>query len=187
LTFPALTEVDDEAFLSAEPNQEVAYARFPCTHGDGRWPQCSSPPSREGPPPPYAVRREEVIVDAPQSGGADDQRFRKRDRLLKREDFLRVQQNGRKFTTPRMTVLCVPSPTGKARVGLTVSKKVGCSPVRARVRRVLREIYRQNRGWWPETADIVVIARAAAADAPYSDLEADLERWSLWARKGRQC
>ena len=61
--------------------------------------------------------------------------------------------------------------TATNRVGVTVSKKLGCAVVRNRVRRRLREIYRTNEyrlapGW-----DIVIVARVKSVYARYDELE----------------
>lgn len=109
-----------------------------------------------------------------------DARYRKSERLLKRPDFLRVQGKGQRFRTPRMVILWLPSAVGRTRLGLTVSTKVGGAVVRNRVKRRLREIYRQNRANWPEGMDIVIIARKAAADAEYAALAQDVATWIAW-------
>ncbi len=57
-----------------------------------------------------------------------------------------------------------------SRVGITVSKKLGKAHVRNRVRRRLREIYRLNEALFQPGWDIVVVARAKAVDAPFSQL-----------------
>jgi ribonuclease P protein component len=59
-----------------------------------------------------------------------------------------------------------------SRCGLVVSRRVGKAVVRNRVRRRLREILRQLQikpGW-----DIVLIARASAATAGYTDIEKEV-------------
>lgn len=109
-----------------------------------------------------------------------DARYRKSERLLKRPDFLRVQGEGQRFRTSRLVILWMPSAVGRTRLGLTVSTKVGGAVVRNRVKRRLREIYRQNRAQWPESMDIVIIARKAAADAEYTVLAQDLSAWLEW-------
>ena len=56
------------------------------------------------------------------------------------------------------------------RVGLTVSKKLGCAVVRNRVRRRLREVYRLNECRFAPGWDIVVVARSRCITADFEKL-----------------
>lgn len=56
------------------------------------------------------------------------------------------------------------------RVGLTVSKKLGCAVVRNRVRRRLREIYRLNEDRFRPGWDIVVVARSRCINVRFDRL-----------------
>ena len=58
------------------------------------------------------------------------------------------------------------------RVGVTVSKKLGCAVVRNRVRRRLREVYRLNEAKFCPGWDIVVVARSRCVNADFSKLTA---------------
>ena len=58
------------------------------------------------------------------------------------------------------------------RVGITVSKKLGCAVIRNRVRRRLREVYRLHEEQFQPGWDIVVVARSRAVKASFSDLTA---------------
>ena len=60
--------------------------------------------------------------------------------------------------------------SGANRVGVTVSKKLGCAVVRNRVRRRLREVYRLNEALFAPGWDIVVVARSRCVAADFSKL-----------------
>jgi len=60
--------------------------------------------------------------------------------------------------------------SGANRVGVTVSKKLGCAVVRNRVRRRLREVYRLNEALFAPGWDIVVVARSRCIHADFDKL-----------------
>lgn len=63
-----------------------------------------------------------------------------------------------------------------ARVGITVSRKVGSAVIRNRVKRWLREFVRLHPHWLPTSYDVVIIARKTAGQLrSYHDVVADLE------------
>jgi ribonuclease P protein component len=64
----------------------------------------------------------------------------------------------------------------KCRLGLTVSRKVGGAVVRNRVKRRVREWFRERRGSLGSGLDWVVIARAPAADLAREAAEDELTR-----------
>jgi ribonuclease P protein component len=68
------------------------------------------------------------------------------------------------------SVHALPNTVGRPRLGLSVSKKVGIAVKRNAVRRKLREIFRSASPHLPGGVDVVVSARAAAADADFKDL-----------------
>ena len=65
-----------------------------------------------------------------------------------------------------------PNRSTTNRVGVTVSKKLGCAVVRNRVRRRLREVYRLNEAKFAPGWDIVVVARSRCVKADFSKLTA---------------
>ena len=63
-----------------------------------------------------------------------------------------------------------------ARAGLVVSKAVGNSVVRSRVKRRLRHLLRARVDGWPPAATVVVRALPAASGASSALLARDLDR-----------
>ena len=58
----------------------------------------------------------------------------------------------------------------RRRLGVTVSKRVGNSVIRNRVKRRIREWFRHSREELPDGSDIVVIARRAARNLSGSEV-----------------
>lgn len=86
-----------------------------------------------------------------------------------------MQDRGAKVSLGPLLGLALPNNRGWTRVGFTVSTKVGNSVVRNRIRRRLREIFRKRRGELPVGIDLVLVARASAADADFDELSRAFE------------
>ena len=73
--------------------------------------------------------------------------------------------NHKKSLANRLLVMYIyPNGLDTNRIGISVSKKVGNSVVRHRIKRLIRESYRLNRHNIKEGFDIVIIARNSAAN-----------------------
>lgn len=102
-------------------------------------------------------------------------------RLTRREDYQRLYEKGRKFIHPLAVFFVLPATTAQARIGLTVSRRIGNACVRNRVKRRLREVWRGRLGGLAP-ADIVMVARAGLASAEYSGFEEAVTRFLRWLR-----
>jgi len=110
--------------------------------------------------------------------------FPKSARLLRRSDFLEARKAGSSLADGPLAASFRPreaAPTrpgiagGMARVGLTVSSKVGGAVARNRIKRRLREAVRLELSALP-AVDLVLVARAGAAAASVEDFRRWLRR-----------
>ncbi len=103
-------------------------------------------------------------------------------RLKRRAEFQRVSR-GRRAQAETFTLQANPRaeqkapPTDGARVGFTVTKKVGDAVERNRIRRRLKEALRSAGAVAPTPGhDYVLMARREALTRPFAELIADIER-----------
>lgn len=101
------------------------------------------------------------------------EKFPKTDRLLKRDLFRRVYEEGRKIQARHFTAFVLPNSGGQPRIGITATRKMGNSVERNRARRLVREAFRKNKWLVPHGVDIVINVKQSLARAGYRDLEGD--------------
>ena len=106
--------------------------------------------------------------------------FPKEARIRKRREYLEVMGQGRKFVTHRLVFFCTAWDSRDARLGVTVSRRVGNAVVRNRVKRRIREIFRRRRTLLPEGLRLVVVARKTSATSDNVALEDDFVRVERW-------
>jgi ribonuclease P protein component len=96
--------------------------------------------------------------------------------VRKRADYLAIQNEGRRLTGTHYLLFARPAggDARPARFGLTVSRKVGGSVQRNKVKRWLRESYRRMKDDFPPGVEIVVVARPSAAGAGYGPTAREL-------------
>jgi ribonuclease P protein component len=84
-------------------------------------------------------------------------------RLRRRREFLAVQERGSRLCPGVLLVLRGADVVDRARIGITVSSKVANAVGRNRVKRWVREAFREIQAELP-AVDLVVIARTGALD-----------------------
>lgn len=90
--------------------------------------------------------------------------FTKADRILKRSEFLRLSNFGKKFQSQHFVAIFSPGLFQRTRLGVTVVRKVGNAAIRNRIKRLAREYFRLNRHMITGCWDINIIAKTTAAE-----------------------
>jgi ribonuclease P protein component len=99
-----------------------------------------------------------------------DQRLRPSERLRHPREFQHVFRYGKKLVTPTFILHILPTSASCSRLGMAVSKRVGNAVVRNRVKRALRELFRQHKAIFQPTCDVVFVARHRTAEASLEEL-----------------
>jgi ribonuclease P protein component len=105
----------------------------------------------------------------------DTQTFGKDERIRKRQDYLRIYEQGGRIYSKRFTIILCRNSSGIRRLGMTVSKKTGNAVQRNRIKRLLREFFRLNKSRLPASQDIVIIAKRGILPLTYGDVYQELE------------
>jgi len=78
---------------------------------------------------------------------------------------------------------------GRDQVAFIIPKRCGPAVVRNRIRRRLKEAFRQCRNQIRPDCTVIWISRVPASQATYADLEAEMHRLldksKLWQKEGR--
>ncbi|MFO7929693.1 MAG: ribonuclease P protein component [Candidatus Humimicrobiaceae bacterium] len=102
-------------------------------------------------------------------------------RLKKNWEFKRVYRKGRTVVSRNIVLYYCPNNLDYNRIGFSISKKVGKSVVRNRIRRVYREAFRVVDKCLQRGYDFILIARKPAVDVSFD--QASKELYNLCRKK----
>jgi ribonuclease P protein component len=129
---------------------------------------------------PAQTEKTDIAPDEPSQPNQlqTDERLPREHRLLRRSEFVRVQQQGRRVHTAHFVLLLLRARvrTAPVRLGVTVGRRVGCSVKRNRIKRLVREAFRRNRELFPVGCEVVLVARPGADGLDYSAVVEELVR-----------
>ena len=94
--------------------------------------------------------------------------------LKRNADFQNVYKNGKSYANRYLVMYVLENQTGRNRLGISVSKKVGNSIVRHRVTRLIRESYRLQEDMFNSGLDMVVVARKNAVNCSCQEITSAL-------------
>jgi ribonuclease P protein component len=84
--------------------------------------------------------------------------FKKEERILRRSEFIDLNRLGKRYPGENFVVMIRKNGRNINRLGINVSKRVGNSVQRNRVKRMIREFFRHNKQQIPKGYDILIIA-----------------------------
>ncbi len=96
------------------------------------------------------------------------------DSVKENVSFRRAYHKGKSVNHPLISVYWRKNYMGNLRLGITVSKKLGCAPKRNRVRRIIRAAATNCAQILPENCDIIIVARSALLNCKSTDVECAL-------------
>ncbi len=100
----------------------------------------------------------------------------KHERLRKNQEFRTVYRRGRSWASKILVIYKMKNPGNVLdgipynRVGISVSKKVGGSVVRSRVKRLIQEAVRLSQEETEKGYDLVFVARNPIVGRPYDEV-----------------
>lgn len=114
----------------------------------------------------------------PAESGAEPRRgrFGRAQRLRSPVLFREAYEGGRRAVGRWMVLWARSGPDANRRLGVVSSRRIGGAVARNRARRRLREVFRRHRDRLTDSADVVLVARAGCAEAPWNELTEEFLR-----------
>ena len=94
--------------------------------------------------------------------------------LKKNRDFQYMYDYGSSYANRYLVMFVIKNDELVNHLGISVSKKVGNSVIRHRVKRLIKEAYRLHEDEFNSGLNIVVIARSTASSVGYKEIESAL-------------
>lgn len=95
-------------------------------------------------------------------------------RVRRRSEYLALGRRGRRLATRHFLLLHGSTGAGPAKLGITVTRKIGNAVVRNRIKRAVRETFRRCRPTLPAGLTVVVIARHGANEGSCSAIAGEI-------------
>jgi len=94
-----------------------------------------------------------------------------RERIRKKKDFLVLYKKGYRYKSKCFNLIGLSNALTYSRAGVVASRKVGNAVARNRAKRLMRELFRRNKGLLESPVDLLLVASAAIREAAWAELE----------------
>lgn len=99
--------------------------------------------------------------------------FPKTERLLKKWEFSRVYEENNKYIGSFLILFVLLNQISR-KIGIITPKKIGNAVKRNKIKRLIRESYRLNKGLLANNLHILIVAKTASSRLNYKVIEKDL-------------
>ncbi len=103
--------------------------------------------------------------------------FKKGERLRKSSQFSTVSRLGKRYHTEHFIVVVSPNSLPIRRLGVSVGKRAGSPVKRNYVKRLIREFLRLNKVNFPNSHDVLVIAKEGSSELTHQAVYNELKRF----------
>jgi len=167
-----LEDSRDEALVQAQKQASDHDPRIPRSHGYALGTSGSLAPAQEGTQASDGVPAIEARRLLTPSA-----RLPRAHRLARASDIRRCLTHGRRRRFEHLDIIWMDNQTGQPRMGLIVPKFQSSAVARNRLRRQLREIWRQDIQQTQPSWDLIIRARREAYQASFQALRDQLGLW----------
>jgi ribonuclease P protein component len=102
------------------------------------------------------------------------QSFSKKERLTGAENFIRVYQKGKRIKLPGLTIIITRNYLSYCRIGISAGRKIGGATKRNRAKRLIRELFRTNKRFFPAGHDLVFVPYREFFHLDWNELKSNL-------------
>jgi len=96
--------------------------------------------------------------------------YRPRERIRKKNDFLSLYRKGTRYQAKYFNLIYFPNDLNFSRMAVIVSRKIGNSVKRNKIKRWMRDLFRRNKDFLKRNFDILIIAKKGIQDSSWEDL-----------------
>jgi len=93
------------------------------------------------------------------------------ERIRKKKDFLLLYIKGKRYRGKYFNLIYLSNNLGFSRMATVVSRKVGNSVKRNKIKRYMRDLFRRNKERLKDHVDMVIIPKKDILDLPWTSLQ----------------
>jgi len=93
------------------------------------------------------------------------------ERIRKRNDFLSLYKKGKRYRGKYFNLIYFSNSLNFSRMAVVVSKKIGNSVKRNKIKRWMRSLFRMNKNLLKNSFDIIFVVKKEIQDATWKKLE----------------